>query len=70
MNIIEKHNILSQSRLFEKMRAMGFNPDDIPYLPFKNEWESLPIIKALRKCEALTAIKYTRNAPLGSDNRT
>ena len=40
------------------LREHGFDPADAPYSPIAKEWETFPIVRAIRKWEQLTGKLY------------
>ena len=42
----------------KKLEDLGFSLNDAPHAPIAPEWESFPIVKAIRKVERETGIKY------------
>ncbi len=45
-------------QLANDIKSQGFRIDDLPFPPLRKEWESFPIIKAIRLAEQRTGIEY------------
>ncbi|MCP1674398.1 hypothetical protein J2T57_001500 [Natronocella acetinitrilica] len=50
------------TRIREHIERQGFGWEDCPYTPIRPEWESFPIVEAIRAAEAATGDVYERPA--------
>ena len=51
---------VSESQKFIKaIRGIGFDFQDCPVCPIREEWEHFPIIKAIRRAEQISGVKYS-----------
>jgi len=60
----------SEKSLETYLTEQGFNPDGAPYTPILAAWETFPIVKAIRKWERVTGLKYERESPESPTCRT